>query len=87
MTDTLSPAKRLSLSEILTLLLTRGGESHESVELGRSARGETTISVVARTREGETLLDAESRAKDTYDRLRATYPLSTGYVGAVADGK
>jgi hypothetical protein len=73
---------RLSLSDILGMVLSRGSGEHDKVALGRSARGETTIEVEVRTREDETVVDAEKRAVEVYERLRAKYPMSTGYVGA-----
>jgi hypothetical protein len=73
---------RLSLSDILALMLTRGGGERDSIELTRNAKGETQIAVTVRTTETRDLLEAESEAKDVYNRLRATYPLSSGYVGA-----
>jgi hypothetical protein len=73
---------RLSLSDILTMTLQRGSGNQDSVSLTRNAKGETQIEVVARSRENETLRMVEQRARETYERLRATFPLSTGYVGA-----
>ena len=73
---------RLSLSDVLTLVLSRGSGERDSVELTRNAKGETQIVVVARTREGETLEDVGVRARDEYDRNRMRYPLANGYVGA-----
>jgi hypothetical protein len=77
--------RRLSLSDVLTLVLARGSGERDSVALSRNAKGETQIEVVARTRESETLEECEQRARASYDRLRQLYPLSTGYVGAVSD--
>ena len=78
---------RLSLSDILTMTLQRGSGNQDSVSLSRNARGETQIEVVARSRENETLRMVEQRARETYDRLRSTFPLANGYVGAVSDPK
>lgn len=58
------------------------GTGGGSAGLTRNAKGETQIEVVARTSEHESLADAEKLASDTFDRLRRTYPMSTGYVGA-----
>lgn len=77
--------KRLALSDVLTMVLQRGSGNQDSVSLTRNAKGETQIEVVARSRENETLRMVEQRTRETYDRLRATYPLSSGYVGAVSD--
>lgn len=84
-------ATRLSMSDILALLLTRGGGERDSIELTRNARGETQIGVVIRTHEARDLTEAEAEARALYDRLRATYPMSNGHVGATgateSDGK
>jgi hypothetical protein len=77
-----SKPHRLSLSDVLTLVLSRGSAERDSVELSRNAKGETQIVIVARTREGETLEDVGERARDEYDRNRMRYPLASGYVGA-----
>lgn len=79
------PAKRMTLSHIVELLLTKAGHDRSSVTLSRNAKGETQIEVVVRTgdsSEVSDVLEAEQRAGDVYDRLRAKYPLATGYVGA-----
>ncbi len=80
-------AKRLTLSDILTMTLQRGHGNQDSVTLTRNAKGETQIEVVARGRENETLRQVEQRCRETFDRLRATFPLSSGFVGAVSDPK
>lgn len=77
--------KRLTLSEIVTQLLSRSGNERSSVELTRNAKGVTQIDVVVRTGDTEgitTALEAERHAVDIYERLRARYPLPSGYVGA-----
>ena len=81
------PAKRLSLSEVLALVLSRGNGAGDSVTLSRNARGETQIEVTVRTQDGETVEAAGLRARAEYDIIRATYPLASGYVGAVSDPK
>jgi hypothetical protein len=72
---------RVSLSEIVTMLLSKGGTEHSSVTLSRNAKGETQIEVVARTG-GEngptTLIEAEEVCVAVYDRIRRRYPLSSG---------
>lgn len=77
--------KRMSLSDVVEALLNRGGSEHSSVTLSRNSKGETQIEVVVRTGETggvQTIADAESAAQEVYDRLRARYPMSSGYVGA-----
>lgn len=69
---------RMSLSEILQLLLTKGTPERSSVTLSRNAKGETQIEVTVRTGDSagiETVEQAEQAARESYDRLRAEYPL------------
>lgn len=69
--------KRLSLSQILELLLTRGSRDHSAVTLMRNASGETLIEVKVRTGDDDdvlTIADAEARAAEIYARLAAQYP-------------
>lgn len=83
MTDAMQP-KRLTLSAILEMVLSRGGE-RSSVSISRSASGETVIDVKVRTgddAETATVEDAERRAREVYDRLVAAYPASASHDGA-----
>lgn len=69
--------RRLSLSQIVELLLTRGGGEHSSVTLTRNAKGLTQIEVTVRTGEAEdvaTVDQAAAKARKVYDELRTTYP-------------
>lgn len=76
-------AKRMTLSQIVELLLTRGQHDRSSVALSRNAKGETQIEVVVRTGEGvETVEHACVTAEVVYETLRARYPLASGFVGA-----
>ena len=78
--------KRLSLSEILELVLTKAGGEHSSVTLTRNAKGETQIEVTVRTGEHgsvTTAAKAAAEAQTIYDGLRAAYPLATGATVAV----
>jgi DNA repair protein RadC len=73
--------KRLSLSEILELLLTRGAREHSGITLARNSKGDTQIEVVIRsaeTSEFPTIDDAARKAQELYDTLRARYPMSSG---------
>lgn len=82
------PPKRLSLSQIVELLLNRGSGEHSSVELSRNAKGETQIAVTVRTAETGDVLTAEqaaAKAIDLYDQLRSRYPMASGYAGATPD--
>jgi hypothetical protein len=79
--------RRMSLSEIVELLLTKGGGEHSSVSLSRNAKGETQIEVTVRTGEGgevTTARQAAAEAQTIYDQLRSAYPLASGTTGAVA---
>lgn len=76
---------RLTLSQIVTTLLARNTTDKSSVTLSRNAKGVTQIEVTVRTGDSdavETAADAERIASDIYNRLRAAYPLPSGYVGA-----
>lgn len=78
-------AKRLSLSEIVELLLTRSGGETSSVTLSRNAKGETQIEVKVRTGDTDevrTAADAANRARTIYDELRSAYPMASGHTGA-----
>jgi hypothetical protein len=69
--------RRLTLSQIVELLLTKGGGEHSSVSLTRNAKGETQIEVTVRTGESDevtTVDQAAAKAKATYNELRETYP-------------
>lgn len=70
-------AKRLSLSQIVEMLLTRHSD-RSTVSLTRNAKGETQIDVQVRTADTSdvaTVEDAERKAREVYDRLVAAYPL------------
>lgn len=69
--------KRLSLSDVLGMVLTRGHQT-EGVTLTRARDGATTYEVTSRVRDGETLADAEQRAADVYDRLTEKYASTSG---------
>jgi hypothetical protein len=62
------PARRMTLSHVLELLLARSASDRSSVTLTRNAKGETQI--------------AYSKAVELYDKARRQYPMSTGQVGA-----
>jgi len=73
------PAKRMTLSQVVERLLDRGGSEHSSVELGRTAKGETTIGVTVRTSpdgDVQTIGEAVELAVQLYDRLRTRYPFT-----------
>lgn len=75
-----TPAKaahRLSLSQILEMVLTRASD-HSTVTLSRNAKGETQIDVQIRTGSQDditTVEQAEQAARAIYNRLRDEYPL------------
>lgn len=76
---------KLSLSDIVWLLLTKQPRELSSVKLTRNAKGDTQIEVTVypgETEEVATVFDAERIAKDIFNRLRATYPMSDGTAGA-----
>lgn len=80
---------RLSLSEIVRLLLSRTPHDRSSVTLTRNAKGVTQIDVTVRTGDDDDLAtprDAERHAVEIYERLRARYPMPDGFVGAEREG-
>jgi hypothetical protein len=82
-TPTETPAEisrpaRLSLSEIVRLMLTRSARDYSGVTLTQNAKGETQIEVAVRTSDDMTVEDAESTAATIYDRLRERYPHENG---------
>lgn len=73
--------KRLSLSAIVELLLTKSPRDHSSVTLTRNSKGDTQIEVVVRTGDESGLLtpaDVSAEAVRLYDQLRAKYPIQLG---------
>lgn len=72
-----TPAKRMTLSQVVEHLLTRSSSQSSSVTLTRNAKGETQIEVVVRT-DAElgivTPEDAGEVAGRIYDGLRTAYP-------------
>lgn len=76
-----TPAKRMSLSQVVEHLLNRGSSQSSSVSLTRNAKGETQIEVVVRTDatgDVATIEDAETIATAVYDRLRTAYTFNGG---------
>lgn len=69
---------RLSLSDVLALLLTKPTRGEETVTLKANAKGDTQIEVTAREREGESLADVAERVSKVYDGLCELYPMSNG---------
>jgi len=69
---------RLSLSEILALMLTKSGHDSESVEVTRNAKGQFQFSVTARTTDTETLDEAFARVSDVVCQLVARFPYENG---------
>lgn len=71
------PSKRMTLSQVVEHLLTRGSAQSSSVTLTRNAKGETQIEVVIRT-DAELAMptpdDASATAQRIYDELRVKYP-------------
>lgn len=75
-----TPAKRMTLSQVVEHLLTRSSSQSSSVSLTRNAKGETQIEVVVRTDAELGIVspdDAAEVAKRVYDGLRTAYPFGT----------
>jgi hypothetical protein len=78
------PGRRMTLSNVLELLLERKGGEHSSVTLTRNAKGETQIDVCVRTAElgdVQTVDSAYDKAIELYDKARSRYPMSAGNTG------
>lgn len=71
---------RLSLSEILQLVLQKGPADHSTVRLARNAKGDTQVDVSVRTGEAglETVEAAAAKARELYDDLCGAYPMKGG---------
>lgn len=69
---------RMTLSEVLSLVLTRSPSDHSTVRLARNAKGETQVDVSIRTGEPglETVDAAAAKARELYDQLTAAYPMA-----------
>jgi hypothetical protein len=77
--------KRLSLSQIVEMLLTRTPADRSAVTIARNAKGETQIEVKVQAGGGEdvvTVEDAEQKAREVYERLHALYPPANGHDNA-----
>jgi len=66
--------KRLSLSQIVEMLLTRPSRERSSVGLSRNPAGHTVIDVKVSAGDEETVIDAERQALEVYERLVALFP-------------
>ncbi len=73
--------KRLTLSHIVEMLLTRSAGERSSVSITRNASGATQLEVSVRTGDdGDvvTVEDAKRKAIEVYEQLVAQYPASNG---------
>lgn len=72
--------RRLTMSQIVELLLTRSPADHSTIRLSRNAKGDTQVDVSIRTGEPglETVEQARAKAEETYEHLCGLYPMSTG---------
>lgn len=69
--------RRLSMSQIVTMLLARSSSEHSSVSLSRNSKGATQIEVTVRTGEHDdvaTIDAAADKARELYDELCEQYP-------------
>lgn len=71
-------ANRLSLSDVLSMVLARRSGASSSVSLTRNARGLTQVAVTVATGEREqdpqTAQEAAEQARELYDALCEQYP-------------
>jgi hypothetical protein len=75
--ETPAKHKRLTLSEIVEMSLSKSGGKSSAVSLSRNASGETLIEVTVATSDDAdtaTIEDAERGAHEVYARLVAAYP-------------
>ena len=72
-TDEAKP-KRLSLSQVLELVLTKPSRSHPSVTISTTAAGVTTWAIDVPAGEGETAEDAEALAVAIHERMMERFP-------------
>lgn len=72
--------KRLSLSQIVEMLLTRHGRESSGVTLSRNASGETQIEVRVRAGDDDaaTVEEAAAKAEALYAQLAERYPPGSG---------
>lgn len=84
-----SAPRRLSLSNVVELLLQKSPRDHSSVTLSRNAKGGTQIEVVVRTGddpEHATPDYALAKAMELYNIARAAYPLDETPTAGAAKG-
>jgi hypothetical protein len=69
--------RRLTMSQIVELLLTRSPADHSTIRLSRNAKGDTQVDVSIRTGEPglETVEQARAKAEETYEHLCKLYPM------------
>ena len=82
---TLSDAYR-DLLDNFRQLIARPVRERDSIEAGRTARGEPVVNVKYYRGEDETREELERATSATLDRLVAKYPTSSGYVFAKDNG-
>jgi hypothetical protein len=83
----LEPRRRLTLSDVVELLLARpAAGDHSTIKLTRNSKGDTQIEVSVRTGEPgiETVEEARAKAEAQYDHLRRLYPLQGLTTGGVS---
>lgn len=81
----LEQPRRLTLSRIVEMLLTRATREHSAVSISRSTSGVIALDVTVRTGDDETVAsveDAERKACEVFERLRASYPEPNGHDAA-----
>lgn len=77
--------KRLTLSHVVEMLLSRGSGDRSTVTLARNAKGDVQIDVTVRTGDHDeiaTVDDAARKAREVFEQLRAKYPTSDGHDNA-----
>lgn len=78
MTGTPDAPRRLTLSQIVEMLLTRAGGERSAVTIARTAAGDTTLDVKVRTGDDgdtQTVEQAAEKAREVFDGLAELYPV------------
>jgi hypothetical protein len=78
-------ARRLTLSQILELVLSRGDRDRSVVTIARNAAGDTQVEVKVRVGDSDEVSTADAaaaKARQLYDQLVALYPTSAQHDGA-----
>jgi hypothetical protein len=77
--------RRLTLSQILALVLSRGDRDRSVVTIARNAAGDTQVEVKVRVGDADEVATADAaaeKARQLYDQLTEVYPTGAQHDGA-----